>query len=63
VIENMMPKLIVFLCPACGNRWSAEERDCRQVALDWHRDSPLSRRFPVATLDPQTDPFGSSSAI
>lgn len=26
VIENMMPKVIVFLCPACGNRWSATER-------------------------------------
>ena len=25
IIENMMPKVIVFLCPACGNRWSAEE--------------------------------------
>ena len=25
VIENMVPKIIVFFCPACRNRWSAEE--------------------------------------
>jgi Zn-finger nucleic acid-binding protein len=24
-IENMMPKIIVFFCPRCGNRWSGEE--------------------------------------
>ena len=24
VIENMMPKIIVFFCPACGNRSSAK---------------------------------------
>ena len=25
IIENRLPRVIVFLCPACGNRWSAEE--------------------------------------
>ena len=30
VIENMMPKSMVFFCPACGNRWSAEEPGIRE---------------------------------
>jgi hypothetical protein len=25
--RNMLPRVIVFLCPACGNRWSSEERE------------------------------------
>jgi predicted RNA-binding Zn-ribbon protein involved in translation (DUF1610 family) len=25
IVENRLPKQLVFLCPACGNRWSAEE--------------------------------------
>jgi hypothetical protein len=25
IIENRLPKILIFLCPACGNRWSAEE--------------------------------------
>jgi hypothetical protein len=25
VIENRLPKIVVFLCPACQHRWSAEE--------------------------------------
>jgi hypothetical protein len=29
-IENKLPKILVFLCPACGNRWSAEEPGARK---------------------------------
>ena len=25
IMENQVPSVLVFLCPACGNRWSAKE--------------------------------------
>jgi hypothetical protein len=25
IVENRLPRMLVFLCQACGNRWSAEE--------------------------------------
>jgi uncharacterized protein YbaR (Trm112 family) len=25
VIENRLARMLVFVCPACGNRWSATE--------------------------------------
>ena len=26
IIENQLPTMLVFLCTACGHRWSATER-------------------------------------
>jgi hypothetical protein len=25
IIENRLPRILVFLCPTCGHQWGAEE--------------------------------------
>ena len=30
IIENTMRKILVFLCPTCGHRWTAEEPGVRK---------------------------------